>query len=184
MNKKIWIIVIIFLLGGIVFYKSGLWYDIGYYLRLPGYNMPRSYCDPGPCDYKDEAIPDQKLESISSIIPSFNWYETGKTSNITISQCGNGKKHNQNLDVYVYGTGRLNSEKNQGVVEKLYSDFTNKIGNLGWTKCTPTTGEGDYFSNIGPNYRETFISPSGKLMQIDRNYSMGIGDELRIQYEE
>ena len=54
MNKKIfWILGIIVILAAI-FYKLGFWYDIGYYLKLPGYNMPRRYCDPGPCQPKVE----------------------------------------------------------------------------------------------------------------------------------
>jgi len=51
MNKKVfWVAIFVVIVGGFVFYKGGFWYDVGHYLKLPGYGMLRTYCDFPPCE--------------------------------------------------------------------------------------------------------------------------------------
>jgi hypothetical protein len=68
-------------------------------------------------------------------------------------------------------------------IQSVQSSVRAVLVQNGWRKCTPDDdSQGDYYSNIGPWFQETYIK-NGKLLQLNTNLSMGVGYSIVIQFE-
>ncbi len=111
-----------------------------------------------------------------------NWKTENPVSSIQISRCTNGVKYNPKYNVFGLTFGPGNPDTTPSMVS-VVKQVKNVLANNGWKKCTPdNNSDGDYYSNIGPWFRETYIK-AGKLLQLNRNFSMGTGYNISIQFE-
>jgi hypothetical protein len=110
-----------------------------------------------------------------------SWKVEDPVANVQIQRCTDGTKHNPAYKVLGLSFGPGNPDTTPSI-QSVVSRVKNVLSQNGWKKCTPSTGEGDYYSNIGPWFRETYIK-SGKLLQLDWNLSMGAGYNMSVQFE-
>jgi hypothetical protein len=111
-----------------------------------------------------------------------NWKIEDPATNIQISHCANGTAHNPAYKVFGMSFGPGSPDTTPSISSVQSSVKTALIKN-GWKKCTPDdNSQGDYYSNIGPWFRETYIK-NGRLLQLDTNFSMGAGNSIAIQFE-
>ena len=111
-----------------------------------------------------------------------NWKVEDPAAVIIITHCADGAKHNPAYKTFSlsFGPGVPDTTPS---LSSIVSQVKSALTANGWKKCTPNNAEeGDYYSNIGPWFRETYVK-NGKLLQLNSNFSMGVGYNMDIQFE-
>jgi hypothetical protein len=110
-----------------------------------------------------------------------SWKVEDPVTNVQIQHCADGIKHNPAYKVLGLNFGPGNPDTTPSI-QSVVSRVKNVLSQNGWKRCTPNTGESNYYSNVGPWFRETYVK-NGKLLQLDWNLSMGVGYNMSVQLE-
>jgi hypothetical protein len=130
---------------------------------------------PSPTPASEKQTTYNLLKNITS------WKVEDPVTNVQIQYCTDGTKHNPTYKVMGLSFGPGNPDTTPSI-QSVVSRVKSVLSQNGWKKCTPNTGEGNYYSNVGPWFRETYIK-NGKLLQLDWNLSMGVGYSMSVQFE-